>query len=416
MAKAPSQRLAILGAGPIGLEAALYARSLGFEVMVYERGQIAEALRHWGHVKLFTPFGLLHTPLGRQAILAANSEHKLPGTDDCITGWQFRETYLEPLAKCELLKGCVRTGIEVASVGRPGWLKEEGFDDPARGQSPFRLLLRDDKQKESAAAADLVLDCSGTYGRHRWLGTGGMPAPGERPARNLIAYGLDDVLGSRKQAYSGKGILVVGGGYSAATTVANLSSLTHHYPEMWIIWLVRGAGTSPIKRIPNDPFKERDRLAVTANNLATRTDGNVEFHQQAHVELIELVTDHSVRVTARIAGQTRSWEVDRVVGNVGFSPDSDIYRELHVRECPLTLGMLNLADALRQSPPGPGASPPAIPADVLRTPEPGFFVLGSKSYGRFSGFFLSHGHAQIRAVFALITGKRDLDLYKKPGK
>ena len=35
-------RIAILGAGPIGLEAALYARTLGHTVMVFEQGQVAD--------------------------------------------------------------------------------------------------------------------------------------------------------------------------------------------------------------------------------------------------------------------------------------------------------------------------------------------------------------------------------------
>ena len=40
-------KLAILGAGPIGLEAALYARFLGYEVEVFDRGAVAEHVRRW---------------------------------------------------------------------------------------------------------------------------------------------------------------------------------------------------------------------------------------------------------------------------------------------------------------------------------------------------------------------------------
>jgi len=38
MALDPPARIAVLGAGPIGLEAALYGRFLGYDVDVYERG------------------------------------------------------------------------------------------------------------------------------------------------------------------------------------------------------------------------------------------------------------------------------------------------------------------------------------------------------------------------------------------
>ena len=51
MAKPESPRLAILGGGPIGLEAALYARTLELPVALYERGRIGEHLHRWGHVR-----------------------------------------------------------------------------------------------------------------------------------------------------------------------------------------------------------------------------------------------------------------------------------------------------------------------------------------------------------------------------
>jgi hypothetical protein len=412
MAKSALARLAVLGAGPIGLEAALYARSLGFPVAVYERGQAAEAVRHWGHVQLFTPFGLNHTTLGRRAILESSPQHAFPADNECITGWRHREVYLEPLAACGLLKGSLRLGTEVLAVGKSGLLKEETPGDPKRATRPFVLLLRDDKQRETTEEADVVIDCTGTYGRHRWLGDGGIPAAGERPARNLIAYGVEDVLGSRKQLYAGKGIMVVGGGYSAGTTIASLAQLVEHHPEMWITWLVRSAVNQPLRRIANDPFKGRDRLAASVNHLASRTDANVEFHSQASIDSIELMGDQGLKVTGRLAGKTRSWEVDRLIANVGYSPDNDLYRELQVQESFATLGPKALADALVKHADSLSADIPPTGAESLRIPEPNFFVLGSKSYGRLSNFFLRHGFGQIRDVFTLIAGKSDLDLYK----
>jgi thioredoxin reductase len=413
MAKSSQARLAVLGAGPIGLEAALYARALGYSVTLFERGQVGEALRHWGHVRLFSPFAMNQTPLGRQAIAESVPDHVFPGDDDCITGWQHRQAYLEPLAACGRLAESLRLGTDVVAVGRTGMLKHDWPGDPRRGQQPFRLLVRDNKQRESIQEADIILDCTGTYGRPRWLGAGGIPAAGERQAYNLISYGAEDVAGSRKQVYAGKGVLVVGGGYSAATTVAGLAGLVEHHPEMWITWLVRAAGTQPLKRIPNDPFKERDRLAARANNLATRTDANVEFHAQAAVEAVEMLGEHNVRVTANVAGKSRSWEVDRVIANVGYTPDTDLYRELQVQESCMTLGTLALAEALAKQKKNDGSAGLSGGPESLRNLEPNFFVLGAKSYGRNSQFLLRDGFAQVRDVFRLITGKSELDLYKK---
>lgn len=51
-------------------------------------------------------------------------------------------------------------------------------------------------------------------------------------------------------------------------------------------------------------------------------------------------------------------------------------------------------DCLAQAKPGP---------DLLRTPEPRFFVVGAKSYGRNSAFLLTLGHAQVEAVVGILV-------------
>lgn len=407
MAKTDSPRIAVLGAGPIGLEAALYARTLNLPVMVYERGRVGEHLHRWGHVRLFSPFGMNCTPLGRNAIQAENAKQEFPADGDCITGKEHLAAYLEPLAKTALLHDCLRTESQVLYVGRRGFLKEDGVGDGRRGQQPFRLLIRDAKGRERIEEADVVLDCSGTYAQHRWIGEGGIPAVGELAAELRIAYSLQDVLGERRTNYAGKTVLLLGSGYSAATTVCSLAQLGEQHPETWVIWLARGASSQPIKRIANDPLRERDRLAVRANTLATRTDGNVEFHKQAVIEAIEAASDDKgFRVTATCAGKLRTWEVDRVIANVGYSPDSSLYRELQVHECYASLGPMSLAAALSKHAGADCLAVPAQGAQTLRNPEPNFYILGAKSYGRNSNFLLRNGFAQVQEVFSLINGRR----------
>ena len=75
---------------------------------------------------------------------------------------------------------------------------------------------------------------------------------------------------------------------------------------------------------------------------------------------------------------------------------------------------MNLAAALAKHAGADCLQVPAQGAATLRNPEPNFFILGAKSYGRNSNFLLKTGFEQVRDVFALITGKKDLDLYKKP--
>ncbi len=414
MAKTESPRIAVLGGGPIGLEAALYAHHLNFLVTVYERGRVGEYLHRWGHVRLFSPFGMNATPLGRAAIRADHPQNDFPGDQNCISGREHLAAYLEPLAKTSLLRDCLQTETQVLNIGRRGLLKEDGLGEARRGQQPFRLLVRDHKNPERIDEADVVLDCTGSYGQHRWMGDGGIPAAGETAAEPHLSYFLEDVLGERGTTYAGKNVLVVGGGYSAATTVCNLATLAQDHLDTWVIWLARLNSTQPIKRIPNDPLRERDRLAVRANTLATRGEGNVEFHNQTLVEAVEWGgPDRGFRVTGRCAGKERNWEVERLIANVGYTPDTNLYRELQVHECYATLGPMNLAASLHEQ---KGADCLAVTfpgAETLLNPEPNFFILGAKSFGRNSNFLLRHGFEQIREVFTIIAGKPDLDLYKK---
>src|SRR5262249_10355287 len=143
--------------------------------------------------------------------------------------------YLEPLSKLERLRDCLHLDTHVVAVARHGYLKMESVGDARRSKQPFRLMLRQGG-KERQESADIVLDCTGTYGKHRWRGDGGIPALGELAAEQHIAYGLEDILGERRNHYAGKYTLVVGGGYSAATTACQLMDLAEKHPEMWVIW------------------------------------------------------------------------------------------------------------------------------------------------------------------------------------
>jgi len=382
MPKTQLLRIAVLGAGPIGIEAALYAKACGHTVAVYERGQVGEHLARWGHVRMFTPFGANVSPLGMQVLSREKRSKDVPAESDLLTGRQFREAYLVPLAESETLLESMNPQHVVLQVGRATSHKKSEPEE----RTPFRLLVRTVNGGERIDTADVILDCTGTYMTPNWLGDGNLPAVGEIAARQFLPPGLEDVLGERRDFYAGKSIVLVGGGYSAATTICQLATLAEEHPSTWVFWLTRGPRGAPLSRITNDPHRERDKLAVKANSLATRCDGNLEFHPQTVLdEVIAHGPDKGFRVAGRTNGKPAAWDVDRVIGAVGYRADLRISGALRVEES----------------------------AGQIETREPDYFILGSKSFGRDSGFFLRDGLEQVRKAFARIGGHPRLDLYAK---
>ena len=56
--------IAIIGAGPIGLEAAIYGAALGHRPVVYERLEAGANIRRWKFLELFSPWALNTSELG----------------------------------------------------------------------------------------------------------------------------------------------------------------------------------------------------------------------------------------------------------------------------------------------------------------------------------------------------------------
>lgn len=397
--------IAILGAGPIGLEAALAAVQRGFDATVYERSDcIAAHIRNWGHVRMFSPFAMNSSERGRTALRRRG--RRLPADDDLLTGEEFCDAYLEPLSRLPELEGRIAFNTPVFRVGRSDSLKQERIGDPARAAEPFRIVLLNPAR---AASADVVFDCTGTYGQHNWLGRGGVPCPGEVEAvmahGSLTAgpgleYRLPNILGAAGAPYADRTTLVIGSGYSAATNVISLALLQAGHRATRVIWLTRRSEDAPIRRVPGDPLRERDRIAAEAGGLAASGRGPVAWKPGRSVRSMQWSSGSgrwSVQA-ARTDGGSDQFEVDRIIANVGFRPDRSLYEELHVHECYATQGPMQLAARLLGETGGDCLAASGQGPDVLRNPEPNFFILGGKSYGRRNDFLLRAGLEQIESV------------------
>ena len=110
-----------------------------------------------------------------------------------------------------------------------------------------------------------------------------------------------------------------------------------------------------------------------------------------------------LRVTARVAGRPMTLLVDRIVVATGFRPELGMLRELRVALDPAVEAPPALAPLIDPNLHSCGTVPPHGAAELAH-PEPGFYIVGAKSYGRAPTFLMATGYEQVRSVVAEIAG------------
>jgi thioredoxin reductase len=381
-------RVVIIGAGPVGIVAALWCRARGLEVSVYEKGAIGDALRRWGATRLFTPLAM-NVPPDLLARLP-----KPPPLDALLTGPELATEVLEPLVRAEL-EGRVHTGHEVIAVGRARMSRGELAGHPLRAERPFRLLVVDNGAAggERTVEADRVLDASGVYDRVAHVGAGGLPAVGERALGPRLIRHLGE-LHARLGALGGRHLVLVGHGASAANAIELLTGLLRTAPETRVTWAVRSAQLRPVVEVASDPLPERARLLALANDYAQRPPPGLTIERRAHLEAI---AQNGSRLAVTLSGGRRLL-VDEAIALTGGRPDLTPLSELTLEISPATEGAARLARALANI--SDCLAVPAVADADLQSGEPGFFLVGQKSYGRASTFLLQTGYAQLRRIIA----------------
>lgn len=395
--------VAILGAGPIGLELALRVRTAGWTAVVLETGKVAANVHSWGHVRMFTPFSMNSSKLGRQRL--SESGHSLPASDTILTGGEFRTQYLQPLSELPELAESFRWGRTCQSIGRTRYAKSDLIGQTARLADPFRIRSTS-RNGEETWRARTVVDCSGTFGRHRCAGAGGMPAEGELEVLTPEDYHIPDVRLLASETHSWREVLVIGDGFSAATTVVELTNAQPANADLRIYWRTRREAQEPICPIDDDVLEQRQSLTQAANQLARESGQNVDWQPGWVLERLRRLSSGRIQVELRSVAEESDVEslvVDHVFANVGYRPDRSLYEELQVHECYASQGPMGLAAHLLGQAGGDCMSTSGGDASVLRNPEPGFLILGSKSYGRDARFLLRTGLQQIEDAMPLLA-------------
>ncbi len=391
----PTPPVAVIGAGPVGLAAAAHLHARGLTPLVLEAGpEAGAAVRAWAHVHMFTPWRFNIDGAARTLLQAQGWTE--PDAEVFPTGAELAGLYLAPLARA--LGSAVRTGARVTGIARR---HHDLMRDAGREEAPFVLHVAalDGTVEEVEAAA--VIDCSGTWSSPNPAGAHGLPAPGEAAHPDRIAYGIPDVLGTERDTYAGRSVLVVGGGHSAMNVVLSLARLAQDAPGTRIAWAFRKPlGAVRFGGGVNDRLLERGALGARAHALIE--DGTVQALAPFLIERIG-EEDATLLVTGQEDGRTRHIRVDRMVVAAGFRPDLAPLRELRVALDPAVQAPPRLAPLIDPNVHSCGTVRPHGEAE-LRHPEPGFYIAGMKSYGRAPTFLLATGHEQVRSIVAALAG------------
>ncbi|MFL6698681.1 MAG: arsenic resistance N-acetyltransferase ArsN2 [Vitreoscilla sp.] len=395
----PGLPVAVLGAGPVGLAAAARLLERGLTPLVLEAGAtVGASLVDYGHVRLFSPwrYDVDHA----MAAMLARSGWTEPDPEELPLARDIVDRVLVPFSRLPGIGSHLHLNTRVRSISREGFDKVKTGD---RDKAPFiiRALQAGEPVQFKARA---VIDATGTWGTPNPLGANGLPALGEAEARESIFYGIPDVLGAHRGRYAGRKTLVVGAGHSAANALLSLAELAQTAPDTQLAWSVRSPA---LQRVfgggQADALPARGRLGSQLRALRDR--GALEFVAGLRIETLHREADGTLSVTGLDAnGEARTLAgIDEIICATGQRPDLAITSELRLRLDP----SLESTEAL-----GPLIDPNVHSCGTVRPhghrelshPEPSFYTVGVKSYGRAPTFLMATGFEQVRSVVAAIAG------------
>ncbi|MDK1490323.1 NAD(P)-binding domain-containing protein [Sinorhizobium sp. 7-81] len=400
MSSSAALPVAVIGAGPVGLAAAAHLVARGIEPIVFERGDVVgTSLLEWGHVQVFSPWTYNIDPAARSLLEAAGWQ--APAGDGLPTGSEIVRDYLTPLAALPAIAPNIRLGSTVVAVTREGLDKVSSAN---RATAPFIVRFADHNDNEEQVRARAVIDASGTWTQPNPIGIDGLTVAGEAAARDQIAYGIPDVGGARRMDYAGKRVLVIGGGHSAINTALALMELQKTAPGTEVLWALRRKG---VERLLggglNDQLPARGALGLAARRAMN--ENRLTMLAPFAVERISL-RERRLAVMALLDGKPFSITVDRIVVATGFRPDFSFLRELRLALDPAVEAPPALAPLIDPNFHSCGTVPPHGAVELAH-PEPGFTIVGSKSYGRAPTFLMATGYEQVRSVVAEIAGDHE---------
>ena len=191
---------------------------------------------------------------------------------------------------------------------------------------------------------------------------------------------------------------MAGSGHSAFNVLLELAELARSEPRTAITWVARSTQLRKILGGADaDELPERGRLGERLGALIAQGTLQVETGFKAATVTGTpggLVVSDGARDLA---------PVDEIVVATGFRPELAILRELRLALDEVVESPFALAPLIDPNIHSCGTVPPHG-AEELKHPEPDFFIVGMKSYGRAPTFLLRTGYEQVRSVVLALSG------------
>ena len=242
---------------------------------------------------------------------------------------------------------------------------------------------------------------SGSWRQPNPLGANGIPAIGETRLRGRLVYGIPDVLGSERDRFGDRRVMVIGSGHSAINVLLDLIRLRVERPGTEVVWVMRRGNLRKVYGGGED-----DALPARGQ-LGTRIRAAVE------AGALEILAPFAVKevaeknggllVRGEMDGALQGHYADEVIVCTGARPDLAMLRELRVELDPAVEATRSLAPLIDPNLHSCGTVRPHGEAE-LRQPEADFYIVGMKSYGRAPTFLAATGYEQVRSVAAALCG------------
>lgn len=281
--------VAIIGAGPIGIEAAILAKRAGLEYLVFEKGAVVDAIRRYPTSMLF------FTTSERLEV----GGHPLVTTGDKPTRKEALDYYRKVVAN-EALE--VQTHSQVTRIS------------PTRcpdGSSAFDLNVRPAESWRHAPAsagrtvrARYVVVATGYFDNPKLLGVPGEGLP-------HVSHYYDE-----GHEHYGRNVVIVGAGSSAADAALDLYRA--------------GAKVTIVHR--GDDFRHSLKYWVRPNLENRVKEGSIQAHFEA---VVKAITPHDVVVAQ--AGHEFRLPADRVFALTGYFAPPELLTAAGVTVDPNTL-------------------------------------------------------------------------------